>query len=927
MVYEKSELFLTTVIILFFVLTISFLTLLAASRLKKIAKLKKQAGYDILAGNFMLSIIFENTSYAELSVEKEYAWVIQDKFFRSRLLDALIKLHKSYTGEFAKKIETFYYESSLINDSYNKLKNGQWSVKCEAIRELAQMNVTSSYSLIAQYVNASNLTLRQEAITAIIKLIGLKGLSFLNDYEELLTDWIQLNLISIIKNHFPTTDEPYYNSFIESPNKSVALFGKRLRSFYEHNNESFFEKNNLATIDYKTADSENPILRFLKEGKIYLTSTLKSAFTDAFKNIYSFSVVLFSCFIITHILEIILMNTSNLSTVALHALLNDLYATLWIGLILLPISILFYVPGKKLMYTWIYFIYTLILLTHFMLSFYFFKAKVPLGSDLLAYSLDEIMLTVKAGGLSVYIILLFTGLIFLFFFYVQQVRKKWANIFFYKRKLFIPLALILFLACFFLKRDRIKGASEFENYVSLNKSYFFADNILEPYRDEEVPFSDDRSYYVVSDADKTIDPHYPFYKQNSERNTLKPFFKPITKENKPNLVFILMEGMGSDFLGDRAKLGSFSPFLDSLSKHGLFWENALSSGGRTFAALPSIFASLPFLKQGYLEEGDQAPKANSLFRILHCNGYTSHYYTGSDATFDKMNIFLKAQGVNIALDVNSFGSSYDKLPGSNGFSWGYGDKDIFKKYFSMPQYPSPAISVFFTVANHSPYLVPNQQAYIEKAKRRIQTLPGTSERKEFLKGYLNELSCLLYADDALNYFFDAFKKRPEFKNTIFVITGDHRAPEIPISFQIDRFRVPLIIYSPLLNRTANFKSVVTHFDIAPSLLALLSDAVNVPSNNSWIGTVLDTSRTITFNRHVALMRNKNEFEDYLSRDYLLCGNTLYQLTDDLGLSLVENDHKKRQVQEEFNIFKSKNKEVLLTKKLIPDSVLSCDVHK
>lgn len=234
MVFEKSETFLTTVIILFFLLTIIFLILLAISRLKKINRLKKQAGYDILAGNFMLSIIFENTTYAELSIEKEYAWVIQDTFFRARLLDTLIKLHRTYTGEYAKKIEAFYYDSLLIDDSYKKLQYGQWSVKCEGIRELAEMNVTSSYSLIAPYVSAPNLTLRQEAITAIIKLIGLKGLSFLNDYTELLTDWIQLNLISIIKHHFPTTDEPYYNSFIDSPNKSVALFGRRLKSFYEH---------------------------------------------------------------------------------------------------------------------------------------------------------------------------------------------------------------------------------------------------------------------------------------------------------------------------------------------------------------------------------------------------------------------------------------------------------------------------------------------------------------------------------------------------------------------------------------------------------------------------------------------------------------------------------------------------------------------
>lgn len=928
MVFERSELFLTTAIILFFLLTITFLILLAVSRLKKIARLKKQAGYDILAGNFMLSIIFENTSYSELSLEKEYAWVIQDKFFRSRLLDAVIKLHRTYTGEFAKKIETFYYESSLINDSYKKLRFGQWSVQCEAIRELAEMNVTSSYSLIAQYVNAPNLTLRQEAITAIIKLIGLKGLSFLNDYEELLTDWIQLNLISIIKYHFPTTDEPYYNSFIDSPNKSVALFGRRLKSFYEHDNESFIERGELSQIDYKTVESENPILAFIKREKGLITSKLITSFSFAIKWVTCLSIATFVCFLSTHLFEIAGNKMPMISGILFYAVLNDAYLTLLLAIIMLPVAMFLFLLNKKLMDIGIGLFYFLVLLIHFGLSAYFFKAKVPLGRDLLAYSMDEIILTAKAGGgLSFSIAICFLLLIAVFIF-LMYVANRSSDLLFRHWKVSLTLTGVLSISSYFLRKEKINTKTEFENYTMLNKSYFFVDNVLDEYRSEELPFKDKRNYYLALDeAEKPIDPAYPFYKQISGLNTLRPFFKPITSEKKPDLVFILLEGMGSDFIGDRAKLGNFSPFLDSLSKKSLFWENALSAGGRTFAALPSVFGSLPFLKQGYLEEGEQAPRANSLFNILHCNGYHSAYYTGSNAAFDKMDIFLKAQGAKIALDVNNFGTPYTKLPSLNGFSWGYGDKDIFKKYFNMQKDPSPNVSVLFTVANHSPYLIPDQQVYIEKVKARIKAVSIGEDRKEFLGSYLNELSCLLYADDALRYFFNTYSRLPEFRNTIFIITGDHRAPEIPISFQIDRFRVPLIIYSPLLTRTANFKSVVTHFDITPSLLALFSEAIEAPSTNSWLGTCLDTSRTVTFNRHVALMRNKNEFQDYLSKDYLLSGNTLYQLTDDLGLIAVENEQKKRQLKEEFSIFKSKNNEVVSTKKLIPDSVLSCDTYR
>ena len=62
-------------------------------------------------------------------------------------------------------------------------------------------------------------------------------------------------------------------------------------------------------------------------------------------------------------------------------------------------------------------------------------------------------------------------------------------------------------------------------------------------------------------------------------------------------------------------------------------------------------------------------------------------------------------------------------------------------------------------------------------------------------------------------------------------------PEIPISSQIDRFHVPLVIYSPLLKKGKKFSSVVSHFDITPSLLSFLQHNYDIkqPSVSAWIG--------------------------------------------------------------------------------------------
>ncbi len=927
MAFQRSEIILIIVILLFFSLSLIFLISLVIGRLTKIRGLKSKLIYDAVGNKLLFLVLFENKSFKDIKSEKEFTSIIGKKKFRLFLLDSIIKLHRNYTGLYQKQLETFYIESNIIDETYKKLKSRKWSAKCEAIRELAEMNIEKSYSLINNYVSAKNLILRQEAIMAVVKLEGVDGLIFLCEYNDVLSDWMQLNLISIIKNNFPITEIPYYLTFINSTNKSVALFGRRLRAYYEQNNESFSEiKTSLPEIQNETVKNNLSIKKQVRIASFFKKKWSSIVLSTLSKNTV-FALVLLSCFIGTHLLEIVVNNISFAPGVIYYSFLNDIYYALLIAIMIFPISIALRLLKKKAMRFGTAIIYFSFIIIHLCLSIYFFKAKVPLGGDLFSYSPEDVLITTKAsGGLSYLLIVVFILSIVLFSFLAYYINKS-SFIFFKNAKLFALVVLVVFLSSYLLKKDKVGTCDDYENYVVSNKSLFFFENIFVKYStDSEDSFSYDKPYYLNSESgstEKLIDRDFPFLKKNSKNNMLAPFFNKLSNGNKPNFVFIILEGVGRDFAGVNAKLGSFTPFLDSLSAKGLFWENALSTGGRTFAALPSIFGSLPFLKDGYLEEGINAPKANSFFKILNCNGYSSHYYCGTESTFDKMDIFLRIHNVEIGLNQNKFGKEYSKLPGYNGFSWGYGDKELFSSFLKMPKSSRPAISVFFTIANHTPYLIPDQNEYIEKAKKRIQKSAIATDKKKFLSPYLNELSCVMYTDDALKYFFNEYAKLSVFANTIFIITGDHRAPEIPISFQIDRFRVPLIIYSPLLKRAATFKSVVTHFDITPSLLALLGNTIEQSSVNSWIGTLLDTSSYFNCNRQVGLMRNKNELLDFISKDYFLSGNDLYKMTDNLGIETITDDVKRSEIKKQFEIFKQKNKIVFSTNKLIPDSVLHC----
>ena len=111
-------------------------------------------------------------------------------------------------------------------------------------------------------------------------------------------------------------------------------------------------------------------------------------------------------------------------------------------------------------------------------------------------------------------------------------------------------------------------------------------------------------------------------------------------------------------------------------------------------------------------------------------------------------------------------------------------------------------------------------------------------------------SALLYTDDQIRKYFDKAKHQPEFKNTIFIITGDHYSWGAGNAYQnpLKRYHVPMCIYSPLLSKKGvKINALNSHFNLTPSLLALLN--LDYPENHNFIYNSFDTSATIKFNKN------------------------------------------------------------------------------
>lgn len=613
--------------------------------------------------------------------------------------------------------------------------------------------------------------------------------------------------------------------------------------------------------------------------------------------------------------------------VVLFGLVKDLVFFLQFGAVFYPLFALFYLLHKKLAQIVFIVVSVVLLLIQLLLSEYFITTLVPLGADLWGYSIADIRQTVGAsGGVKPAMILLLLAMLSLlstaFFYLPQKVKVRGLPLFGFF------LAFILVLATDGSKKiTKWLPGKEHSNNISLNKSQHFFEAFYEHFFPQSSK-QDIYSEYYSADAKQFAynyvdEKNYSFlHSVDSSKDVLSPYFTQA--ETPPNIVILLVEGLGRAFTNKGAYLGNFTPFIDSLSGHSLYWENMLSVGGRTFAVLPSVLSSIAFAKNGFSELGEEMPPHLSLPNLLKHNGYRTSFYYGGDSHFDNMDIYLKKNAIDELNDEKAFPQGYTKMPAQNGFSWGYGDKELFRWFLNTQTDTSqPYFSVVLTVSTHSPFQINEQERYLARLETRMNELGMSEKQKKECRRYNQQYASILYTDDAIRDFIDQYKKRPDFANTLFLITGDHRMPEIPMSTKIDRYHVPLLIYSQRLARVAKFSSVSTHFDITPSLLAWLKKSyrMQIPDTVAWMGNGLDTVRKFRNIHAYPIMQTKTDLIDFVMGDHLLNGNDLYTIDRNMDLEPDGNEGKKNELQAAFNRYKEKNERFLKSRKVVPDSLL------
>ncbi|MWB95203.1 hypothetical protein GON26_12600 [Flavobacterium sp. GA093] len=228
--YKNStwvEPFLILTISLFVTASFILYVMIIRSRNRNIRKERLRIEYSSLIEKLIFSIIFDDTPFSVIKEDKGYIKYANNPFFREVITETIMNLHKNYEGVYAQKLEKFYTESGLIKDSFKKLRNPKWEVKCKGITELAEINATKAFDTILTISKGRNKTLKITALNACIKLRGTKGIVHLTEHHYPIDDWTQINIINAFKKH-DIGDTKGIELLLESQNSTVVTLGLKL---------------------------------------------------------------------------------------------------------------------------------------------------------------------------------------------------------------------------------------------------------------------------------------------------------------------------------------------------------------------------------------------------------------------------------------------------------------------------------------------------------------------------------------------------------------------------------------------------------------------------------------------------------------------------------------------------------------------------
>lgn len=272
------------------------------------------------------------------------------------------------------------------------------------------------------------------------------------------------------------------------------------------------------------------------------------------------------------------------------------------------------------------------------------------------------------------------------------------------------------------------------------------------------------------------------------------------KNNKPNILFLVMESIPARLIDTIIEGNKICPNLSALKEQSIYFNNFYANGDRSEKGLVSIFSAYPNQAHtSIMKYPEKTQNLNFISKELIDLGYDGiSFYYGGNIDFANMRSYFYNGHFRKIISEDDF----EKW--QLGMKWGAHDEFVLARWFNdINKLKSPFFSACFTLSSHEPFDIPTKPI-----------LKKGDESSKFI-------SAVHYTDSCIGKFMEKAQKTTWWDSTLIIVVSDHghRYPGDIEYFTTEKFHIPMFWTGGAISKkNIKIDKIASQIDIIPSLL-------------------------------------------------------------------------------------------------------------
>ncbi|MDP9525789.1 LTA synthase family protein [Pseudomonas protegens] len=365
----------------------------------------------------------------------------------------------------------------------------------------------------------------------------------------------------------------------------------------------------------------------------------------------------------------------------------------------------------------------------------------------------------------------------------------------------------------------------------------------------------------------------------------------IDRPRPPNVIFVMLESLGTSAVGAYGNPLNPTPNLDRLARQSWFFKHFYVPVTGTAKTVWASITGVPDVTRQ--ETATRQPLITRQHSLINAfSDYHKLYLIGGNAGWANINGLIRQSIDNVRL----YDESHWQSPQVD--VWGISDLDLFKEsdrlLRAIPQ-DQPFFAYLQTSGNHRPFTIPKDNDGFQAQDLPLEQVQAAGSRS------LEQYNAVRLLDFNIGRLMEIAKAGGYYDNTIFVFFGDHNTrisqiPHMAPAFEqlgLESNNVPLLIHAPGMLQSRVIEEAVGLADLLPTVAGM----AGMPFTNGAMGRDIQQPAP-EGERVVPLVLREGTFPVIggVTKDFLLqmqhdgSGATLHDLASNTPREDVAQEH-------------------------------------